>query len=153
RFVLLWTAINQLLRRLSWNPILSVNSFSESMARRMQALPRVNLMAPTPRYTALALSVDQAQRLALEYPQTPESSAREASIMKRLSARASRSLDEALKLEGERRPQDAIGPKRRAQATISAIARLVSRRMDKKLHDAQDVATDHWCEDAAFFLV
>jgi hypothetical protein len=121
RFVLLWNAINQLLRRLSWNPILSFNSFSDSMAKRLQALPRVNLMSLTPRYTALALSVDQAQRLALEYPKTPDS-AWEASIMKRLSVRASRSLDEALKLEGERRPQDAIVPKRRAQATISAMA-------------------------------
>jgi len=153
RFVLLWNAINQLLRRLSWNPILSFNSFSDSMAKRLQALPRVNLMSPTPRYTALALSVDQAQRLALEYPQTPDSGAWEASIMKRLSVRASRSLDEALKLEGERRPQDAIVPKRRAQATISAMARLVSRRMDHKLHDADDVTTDHWAEHAAFFLI
>src|SRR5215510_12277944 len=53
RFFWLWKAVRRLLRRLWWHPLISQYAARRSEEKSFALLPPIDLMAPTPTYTAL----------------------------------------------------------------------------------------------------
>src|SRR5262245_37960056 len=74
RFTWLWAALRRLLRRLSWHPLISQYAAEHSEEKRFTSLPPVDLMTPTPTYTALSASARQARSFygALKLPPEPD---------------------------------------------------------------------------------
>jgi hypothetical protein len=128
----LWRAVKRLLRRLSWRPLISQYAAERSGEKRFSSLPPIDLMAPTPTYTALSLSVRQARSFYNALKPVP-APAEEHNQIGELVKEAESELSQALGADAEGKWQKALRNRRGAQA---ALAELNER--------AADLLEDSW---------
>jgi hypothetical protein len=154
RFVWLWIALRKLLRRLSWHPLFTQYAASKSEEDHFKALPQIDLMAATPTYTALSLSVEQVRRF---YRVWSESTGETDPKMEDLVDEAEEKLSTALDLEAAGKWQDALTNRRESQEKVAELTEHVTAMMEKSwitnsINDSGE-NPQSWQDAAKFFLI
>ncbi len=150
RFVQTWKAVKALLKRLSWHPIF--HFASEEEEKQLRALPRLTITSPTPTYTALSFSLEEAGRYLRRRPAAAHAPARLAQLVRL----AQKSLQRALEYEAREQWQQALLPRLRAQKFTSLAAAEIAREMEPHwpLHpDATPAAPTEECGPGRLFLL
>jgi hypothetical protein len=149
----LWAALRRLLRRLSWHPLISQYAAEHSEEKRFASLPQVDLMTPTPTYTALSASVRQARSFydALKFP--PEL-AEAGKRIGRLVEEAESKLSLALHFDAQGAWQDALRNRRDAQAAIAELTEPVTGLLEDSWRTSDGARADAgWRDEGKFFLI
>jgi hypothetical protein len=149
----LWMAVKRLLRRLSWHPLISRYAAEHSGEKRFASLPPIDLMTPTPTYTALSLSVRQARSFYNALKPAP-AAAGERDQIEELVKNAESGLWDALGADAKGKWWEAL---RRRRYTHAALAELNERATDL-LEDSWGVSgvaglDAAWREEGRFFLI
>jgi hypothetical protein len=153
RFTWLWAALRRLLRRLSWHPLISQYAAEHSEEKRFASLPPVDLMTPTPTYTALSASARQARSFygALKLP--PELAGTGQRIG-RLVEEAESKLSLALHFDAQGAWQEALRNRRGAQAALAELAEPVSALLEDSWRTSDGAPPDAgWRDEGKFFLI
>lgn len=153
RFTWLWAALRRLLRRLSWHPLISQYAAEHSEEKRFASLPPVDLMTPTPTYTALSASARQARSFynALKLP--PEQAGTGERIG-RLVEEAESKLSLALHFDAQGAWQEALRNRRDAQAALAELTEPVTSLLEDSWRAPDDAhANAGWWDEGKFFLV
>jgi len=128
----LWRAVKRLLRRLSWRPLISQYAAERSGEKRFSSLPPIDLMMPTPTYTALSLSVRQARSFYNALKPVP-APAEERKQIEELVEKAESELSHALGAHAKGNWREVLRKRRYSQ---DALAELNER--------ATDLLEDSW---------
>jgi hypothetical protein len=137
RFCWLSLALRQLLKRLEWHPLFNTPIDPNSL----QLMPKVNLMSPTPTYTAMSASITHAKeffRLLDDTKKLERVSVYPNRIQKNIwfgIDQAEERLQQAIQAESEGRWRDSLKPRREAQQAISAAANEVADWMEQRWTD------------------
>jgi len=153
RFFWLWAATRRLLRRLAWHPLISQYAAGHSEEKRFASLPTVDLMTPTPTFTALSLSARQARSFydALKLP--PEQAETEERI-KRLVEEAEHKLSLALESDAKGDWQGALRNRRASQAALAELTEPVTGLLEDSWRTGDgEGADDGWRGEGKFFLI
>jgi hypothetical protein len=153
RFTWLWAALRRLLRRLSWHPLISQYAAEHSEEKRFASLPQVDLMTPTPTYTALSASVRQARSFydALKFP--PEL-AEAGKRIGRLVEEAEGKLSLALHFDAQGAWQEALRNRRDAQVAIAELTEPVAGLLEDSWRTSDGARADAgWRDEGKFFLI
>ncbi len=153
RFTWLWAALRRLLRRLSWHPLISQYAAEHSEEKQFASLPPVDLMTPTPTYTALSASARQARSFynALKLP--PEQ-AETGERIRRLVEKAESKLSLALDFDAQDAWQKALRNRREAQAALAELTEPVSGLLEDSWRTSDGAHADAgWRDEGKFFLI
>jgi hypothetical protein len=153
RFIWLWAALRRLLRRLSWHPLISQYAAEHSEENQFASLPPVDLMTPTPTYTALSTSVQQARSFynALKLP--PEQ-AETGERIRRLVEDAESKLSLALHFDAQGAWQEAMRNRRAAQVTLAELTEPVAGLLEDSWRAPDSAPADAvWRNEGKFFLL
>jgi hypothetical protein len=153
RFFWLWVATKRLLRRLSWHPLISQYAARHSEEKRFASLPQIDLMTPTPTYSALSLSVRQA-RLFFNALKLGPGQAEERKRIGRLVEEAESELSLALAADAKGDWQKAVRKRRYSQAALAELTERVSGLLEDSWRAADAEGSDAgWRDEGKFFLV
>jgi hypothetical protein len=153
RFFWLWAAARRLLRRLSWRPLISQYAARHSEEERFASLPQIDLMTPTPTYTALSLSVRQARSFYNALKLGP-GQAEERKRIGQLVEEAESELSLALGADARGDWQEAMRKRRYSQAALAELTERVSALLEDSWRAAGSVEPDAaWRDEGKFFLV
>jgi hypothetical protein len=137
RFCWLSLALRQLLKRLEWHPLFNTPIDPNSL----QLMPKVNLMLPTPTYTAMSASITHAKEFFRLLDDTKKQ-ARVSVYPNRTQKNiwfgideAEEKLQQAIQAESEGRWRDSLKPRRETQQAISAAS-----------YEIADWMEQHWTE-------
>jgi hypothetical protein len=140
RFCWLSLALARLLKRLEWHPLFNTPIDPSSL----QLMPKVNLMSPTPTYTAMSASITHAKeffRLLDDSKKTERVSVYPNRIQKNIwfgIDQAEEKLQQAIRAESEGRWRDSLKPRRETQQAISAAANEIADWMEQRWTDIGD---------------
>jgi hypothetical protein len=150
RFFWLWAAVKRLLRRLSWHPLISLYAARHSDEKRFASLPPIDLMTPTPTYTALSLSVRQARSFYSALRLGPEQ-AKEKKRIGQLVEEAESELSLSLGADAKGAWQNAVRHRRYSQAALAELTeRVASLLEDSWLAAGPDI---EWPAEGKFLLI
>jgi hypothetical protein len=153
RFFWLWAAAKRLLRRLSWHPLISQYAARHSEEKRFASLPQIDLMTPTPTYTALTLSARQARSFYNALKLGP-GQAEERKRIGQLVEEAESELSLALGADARGDWQVALRKRRYSQAALAELTERVSGLLEDSWRAAGAVGPDAaWRDEGKFFLV
>jgi len=153
RFTWLWAALRRLLRRLSWHPLISQYAAEHSEEKRFTSLPQVDLMTPTPTYTALSASARQA-RSFYDVLKLPPERAETGERIGRLVEETESKLSLALHFDAQGAWQEALRNRRGAQAALAELAEPVSGLLEDSWRTSDGGAPDaDWQDEGKFFLI
>ncbi len=153
RLFWLWVATKRLLRRLSWSPLISQYAAGHAEEKRFAALPRIDLMTPTPTYTALTLSVRQARSFYNALKFGPEQ-AEERNLIGQLVERAESELSLSLGADAKGDWQKALRKRRYSQAALAELTERVSGLLEDSWLAPGDAGADAaWRDEGKFFLI
>jgi len=153
RFFWLWAAVKRWLRRLSWHPLISQYAARHSEEKRFASLPPVDLMTPTPTYTALSLSVRQARSFYSALKLGPEQAETRKRI-KQLVEEAESELSLALESDAKGDWQTALRKRRYSQAALAELTGLVTGLLEDSWRTAGAAGPDAaWRDEGKFFLI
>jgi hypothetical protein len=137
RFCWLAVALMRMLKRLEWHPLFNTPIDQNSL----QLMPKVNLMSPTPTYTAMSASITHAKeffRLLDDRWKSERVAIWPNRIQKNIwfeIDEAEEKLQQAIQAESEGRWRDSLKPRRETQQAISAASDAIADWMEK-----------HWAE-------
>jgi hypothetical protein len=156
RFFWLWMATRKLLRRLFWHPLFSHYAATLAEEKQFATLPQIDLMTPTPTYTALSLSVRRARRFYTALSLRPDRAATRERIEQLLKEAESR-LSQALLFESKGHWQEAVLNRRQSQAALAEVTEPVTGLLEEswQMPDGKEsgaVATA-WQNEGKFFLL
>src|SRR5262245_3492408 len=153
RFFWLWVATKRLLRRLSWHPLISQYAARHSEEKRFVSLPQIDLMTPTPTYTALSLSVRQARSFYNALKLGP-GQAEERKRIGQLVEEAESELSLALGADAKGDWQNALRKRRYSQAALAELTERVSGLLEDSWRTAGGAPVDAtWRDEGKFFLI
>jgi hypothetical protein len=145
RFCWLSLALRQLLKRLEWHPLFNTPIDPNSL----QLMPKVNLMLPTPTYTAMSASITHAReffRLLDDTKKQEKVSIYPNRIQKNIwfgIDLAEERLQQAIQAESEGRWRDSLKPRRETQQAISAAANEIADWMEQRWTEIGDDSAKH----------
>src|SRR5215470_2310212 len=149
----LWVATKRLLRRLSWHPLISQYAARHSEEKRFASLPQIDLMTPTPTYTALSLSARQARSFYDALKLGP-GQAEERKRIGQLVEEAESELSLALGADAKGDWQTALRKRRYSQAALAELTERVSGLLEDSWRAACAAGPDAaWRDEGKFFLV
>jgi hypothetical protein len=137
RFCWLALALMRMLKRLEWHPLFNTPIDQNSL----QLMPKVNLMSPTPTYTAMSASITHAKeffRLLDDRWKLERVAVWPNRIQKNIwfeIDEAEEKLQQAIQAESEGRWRDSLKPRRETQQAISAASDAIADWMEQ-----------HWAE-------
>jgi hypothetical protein len=140
RFCWLSLALWRLLKRLEWHPLFNTPIDPNSL----QLMPKVNLMSPTPTYTAMSASITHAKeffRLLDDTQKQERVSAYPNRIQKNIwfgIDQAEEKLQQAIRAESEGRWRDSLRPRRETQQAISAASNEIADWMEQRWTEIGD---------------
>ena len=153
RFFWLWAATKRLLRRLSWHPLISQYAARHSEEKRFASLPRIDLMTPTPTYTALSLSVRQARSFCNALKLGP-GQAEERKRIGQLVEEAESELSLSLESDAKGDWQNALRKRRYSQAALAELSERVSGLLEDSWRATDGAHADAaWRDEGKFFLI
>jgi hypothetical protein len=153
RFFWLWVATKRLLRRLSWHPLISQYAARHSEEKRFASLPQIDLMTPTPTYTALSLSVRQARSFYNALKLGPGQAAERMRIGQ-LVEEAESELSLSLGADAKGDWQKALRKRRYSQAALAELTERVSGLLEGSWPEAGAAGPDSaWRDEGKFFLI
>jgi hypothetical protein len=140
RFCWLSLALRQLLKRLEWHPLFNTPIDPNSL----QLMPKVNLMLPTPTYTAMSASITHAREFFRLFDDTKKQE--KVSIYPNRTQKniwfgidqAEEKLQQAIQAESEGRWRDSLKPRRETQQAISAAANEIADWMEQRWTEIGD---------------
>ena len=149
----LWVAVKLLLRRLSWHPLISQFAARHSKEKSFASLPPVNLMTPTPTYSALSLSVQQAG-LFYSLLRLGPVEAEERKQIGKLVKEAESKLSAALGAEAKGNWQEALQKRRCSQAALAELSERVTSMLEDSWQAEGATGPDaEWRKEGKFFLI
>jgi hypothetical protein len=153
RFFWLWVATKRLLRRLSWHPLISQYAARHSEEKRFASLPQIDLMTPTPTYTALSLSARQARSFYNALKLGP-GQAEERKRIGQLVEEAESELSLSLGADAKGAWQKALRKRRYSQAALAELTERVSGLLEGSWPAAGAAGPDSaWRDEGKFFLI
>jgi hypothetical protein len=153
RFFWLWGATKRLLKRLSWHPLISQYAARHSDEKRFASLPQIDLMTPTPTYTALSLSVRQARSFYNALKLGP-GQAEERKRIGQLVEEAESELSLSLGADAKGDWQKALRKRRYSQAALAELTERVSGLLEDSWRTAPGAQADAtWRDEGKFFLI
>jgi hypothetical protein len=153
RFFWLWAATKRLLRRMSWHPLISQYASRHSEEKRFASLPRIDLMTPTPTYTALSLSVRQARSFCNALKLGP-GQAEERKRIGQLVEEAESELSHSLESDAKGDWQKALRKRRYSQAALAELTERVSGLLEDSWRATGGAQADAaWRDEGKFFLI
>jgi hypothetical protein len=153
RFFWLWGATKRLLKRLSWHPLISQYAARHSDEKRFASLPQIDLMTPTPTYTALSLSVRQARSFYNALKLGP-GQAEERKRIGQLVEEAESELSLSLGADAKGAWQKALRKRRYSQEALAELTERVSGLLEDSWRTAGGSYADAaWRDEGKFFLI
>jgi hypothetical protein len=140
RFCWLSLALSRLLKRLEWHPLFNTPIDPNSL----KLMPKVNLMSPTPTYTAMSASITHAKeffRLLDDTQKQERVSVYPNRIQKNIwfgIDQAEEKLQQAIRAESEGRWRDSLRPRRETQQAISAASNEIADWMEQRWTEIGD---------------
>jgi len=165
RFLWIWHALRQLLRRLSLHTLFSQIAGDAGATRDKDsdelssAFPNIVLMAPASADVSLSHSVHQAELFWLrleevaKQPTFKTESAHYELLQSDLRNEINNARDNlriALEFEAEGKWQDSLQRRNEAQQNLSRVSNLIARMLEPRWPEAADQS---WARQGAFFLV
>jgi len=153
RFFRLWVAVKRLLRRLSWHPLISRDAANHSKEERFASLPPIDLMTPTPTYTALSFSVLQARSFynALEPGSAPDA---DRERIGQLVVEAEGGLSHSLGSDARGAWQNALRKRRCSQAALAELSEQTTGLLEDSWRAEGAAGPDaEWRKEGKFFLL
>ncbi len=140
RFCWLSLALRQLLKRLEWHPLFNTPIDTNSL----QLMPKVNLMSPTPTYTAMSASITHAKEFFRLLDDTKKQE--RVSIWPNRTQKniwfeideAEELLQQAIQAESEGRWRASLKPRRDTQQAISAASHEIADWMEARWTEIGD---------------
>jgi hypothetical protein len=153
RFFWLWLATKRLLKRLSWHPLISQYAARHSEEKRFASLPQIDLMTPTPTYTALSLSVRQARSFYNALKLGP-GQAEERKRIGQLVEEAESELSLALGADAKGDWREALRKRRYSQEALAELTERVSGLLEDSWRAAGGAGPEAaWRDEGKFFLI
>jgi hypothetical protein len=153
RFFWLWAATKRLLRRLSWHPLISQFAARHSEEKRFASIPHIDLMTPTPTYSALSLSVRQARSFCNALKLGP-GQVEERKRIGQLVEEAESELSHSLESDAKGDWQKALRKRRYSQAALAELTERVSGLLEDSWRATGGAHADAaWRDEGKFFLI
>jgi hypothetical protein len=153
RFFWLWKAVRRLLRRLWWRPLISQYVARRSEEKSFALLPPIDLMTPTPTYTALSFSVLQARSFYNALKPGPRQ-AKQLTQIKPLVEKAESELSQALESDARGDWQNALQRSRCSQDAVAELSKRVTGMLEDSWRAEGPVGSaSTWRDEGKFFLI
>jgi hypothetical protein len=153
RFFRLWAALEKLLRRLSWHPLISSLAARRSEKERCASLPPVDLMTSTPTFVAaLSASAWHARSFCESLKVRPEQ-AETAERVKRLAKEAEDKLLHALHSDAKGDWREALIRRRESQDALAALSEPSAALLEGSWWKGGEGADAGWRCEGKFFLI
>jgi hypothetical protein len=164
RFYRLWAALEKLLQRLSWHPLISSFAAGQSEKERCASLPPVDLMTSMPTFVAaLSASARQARtfseslKIRPEQAETAERIKRlveDAELIKGKAKEAEEKLSRALRSDARGDWRRALKRRRDSQESLAKISELSAGLLEDSWRKGGGKETDaDWRCEGKFFLI
>jgi len=149
----LWMAVRRLLRHLSWRPLISRYAAEHSGEKRFASLPPIDLMTPTPTYSALSLCVRQARSFYNALKPVP-AAAWEREQIEKLVKKAESGLSDALGADAKGKWWEALRKRRYTQAALANLNERATHLLkDSWGGDGVAGLDAAWRDEGSFFLI